>query len=93
MAKFWPSQIFHGIYTMIFSKKTTGVVSISKIKKIYSSVWKISIGQKHSKMAILPKNGQILVLNGQNFAISELSWHIEYDFLKEDYNNNFHTKN
>ena len=32
-------------------------------------------------------------LNGQNFAISEFSRHIEYDFLKEDHNNNFHTKN
>ena len=40
-----------------------------------------------------PKNGQILVLNGQNSAISEFSRHIEYDFLKEDHKNNFHTKN
>ena len=28
-----------------------------------------------------------------NFAISEFSRHIEYDFLKEDHKNNFHTKN
>ena len=41
MAKFWPSQNFPGIYTMIFSKKTTRVVSIPKIMKIYSGVWKI----------------------------------------------------
>ena len=40
-----------------------------------------------------PKNGQILVLHGQNSAISEFSRHIEYDFLKEDHKNNFHTKN
>ena len=39
-----------------------------------------------------PKNGQILVLNGQNSAISEFSRHIENDFLKEDHKNNFHTK-
>ena len=39
------------------------------------------------------KNGKIFVLNGQNFAISEFSKHIEYDFLKEDHKNNFHTKN
>ena len=51
------------------------------------------IGQKLSKLSILAKNGQILVLNGQNFAISEFSQHIEYDFLKEDHRNNFHTKN
>ena len=30
-AKFWPSQNFPGIYTMIFSKKTTRVVSIPKL--------------------------------------------------------------
>ena len=47
------------------------------------------IGQKLSKLSILPK---ILVLNCQNFAISEFSRHIEYDFLKEDHKNNFHTK-
>ena len=41
MAKFWPPQNFPGIYTMIFSKKTTRVVSIPKIMKIYSGVWKI----------------------------------------------------
>ena len=40
-----------------------------------------------------PKDGEILVLNGQNFAVSEFSWHIEYDFHKEDHRNNFHTKN
>ena len=41
MTKFWPSQNFPGIYPMIFSKKTTRVVSIPKIMKIYSGVWKI----------------------------------------------------
>ena len=41
MAKFWPSQNFPGIYTMIFSKKTTRVVSIPKDIKINSGVWKI----------------------------------------------------
>ena len=39
------------------------------------------------------RNDQILALNGQNFAISEFSRHIEYDFFKEDHKNNFHTKN
>ena len=43
------------------------------------------IGQKLSKLSILAKNGQILVLNGQIFAISEFSRHIEYDFLKENH--------
>ena len=38
MAKFWPSQNFPGIYTMIFSKKTTRVVSIPKNMKIFSGV-------------------------------------------------------
>ena len=51
--QFWPK---------IFSKKTTRVVSIPKIMRIYSGVWKI--GQKHSKMAILAKNGQVLTVFG-----------------------------
>ena len=46
-----------------------------------------------SKLSILAKKGQILVLNGQNFAISEFSRHIKYNFLKEDHKNNFHAKN
>ena len=33
--------------------------------------------------------GEVLDLNAENFAISEFSWHIEYDFLKEDHKNNF----
>ena len=33
-----------------------------------------------------------MALNGPNFSISEFSQHIEYDFLKEDHKNNFHTK-
>ena len=33
-----------------------------------------------------------MALNGPNFAISEFFQHIEYDFLKEDHQNNFHTK-
>ena len=40
MAKFWPSQKYPGKYTMICSKKTTRVVSIPKIMKMYSGVWK-----------------------------------------------------
>ena len=35
------NQNFLGIYTMIFSKKTIRLVSIPKIRKNYSSVWKI----------------------------------------------------
>ena len=34
--------------------------------------------------------GPKTALNGPNFAISEFSQHIEYDFLKEDHKNNFH---
>ena len=49
------------------------------------------MGQKLSKMSVLATNGKIMVLNAQNFAISEFSRHIEYDFLKEDYMNNFQT--
>ena len=40
-----------------------------------------------------PKNGQILATNGQILAISELSRHMHYDFLKEDHKGSFHTKN
>ena len=48
---------------------------------------------KTLKTVNFAKNGQIFVLNGQSFAKSELSRHIEYDFLKEDHKNNFYTKN
>ena len=52
MAQKWPSfdhkwpnfghlKIFPALYTIIFSKKTTRVVSKPKIRKIYSGVWKI----------------------------------------------------
>ena len=37
MAKFWPSHNFPGIYTMIFSKKSTRVVSIPKIIKFIAA--------------------------------------------------------
>ena len=46
------------------------------------------IGQKLSRLSILAKK---MALNGQNFAISEFYQHIEYNFLKEDHKNNFHT--
>ena len=75
-----------------FLKEDQRVVFIPKIMKIYSGVWKIQA--KNSKNCqFWPKNGQIFVLNGQNFAKSEFSWHIQYDFLKEDHKNNLHTKN
>ena len=51
------------------------------------------ISQKLSKQSIFAKNGQNFVLNGQSYAKSEFSRHIEYDFLKENHKNNFHTKN
>ena len=35
MAEFWPCQNFPGIYAMIFSKKTTRVVSIPKMAKFW----------------------------------------------------------
>ena len=77
---------------MIFSKRTIRTTSIPKIRKIHSSVWKLQV--KNSRNCqFWPKNGQILGLNGQNLAISEFSRHKEYNFLKEDHKNNFHTKN
>ena len=42
------------------------------------------------KFEILAKNGQIFVLNNQNFAISEFYRHIEYDFLKEEHHHHHH---
>ena len=44
---------------------------------------------KTAKTRIFPDT--TLPLN--DFAISEFSRHIEYDFFKEDHKNNFHTKN
>ena len=51
------------------------------------------IGKKLSKLSILAKKWPNFGLKWQKFAISEFSRHIEYDFLKEDHKNNFHTKN
>ena len=59
MAKFWPSQIFPGIYTMIFSKKTTRVVSIPKTMKI-----SFSGHLSHMETQLHAKN-QKKILNGQ----------------------------
>ena len=82
MAKFWPSQNFPGIYTMIFSEKTTRVVSIPKIRKKYSGIWKLEA--KHlQNCQFWPKNGKILTTNGQILAISESSRHIHYDSKKK----------
>ena len=61
--------------------------SIPKIRKIHSCV-----RVKNLKTVNFGEKGKTFVLHGQNFAISEFSRHIEYDFLKEDHKNNFHTK-
>ena len=63
---------------MIFSR-TIRTTSIPKIRKIHSDIWKLTA-----------KN-----LPNVNFGqkISEFSWHIHYDFLKEDHKGSFHTKN
>ena len=66
--------------------------SIPKIRKIHSCVWKLYVKNSQNKQ-FLQKNWQIFVLNGQSFAKSEFSRHIEYDLLKEDHKNNLHTKN
>ena len=73
---------------MIFSKKTIRTTYIPKIRKIHSGV--LSYRSKTLKTVNF---GQKMALNGPNFAISEFSQQIEYDFLKEDHKNNFHTKN
>ena len=44
----------------------------------------VNFGQKMAKF---------LSYMAKNFAKSEFSRHIEYDFLKEDHKNNFHTIN
>ena len=66
MAKFWSSQNFPGIYTMIFSKKTTRVVSIPKLWKFIVAFKrpKTLYRPKTLKTAILAKNGQILTIFG-----------------------------
>ena len=65
--------------------------SIPKFRRFIAALG--SYRSKLSKQSILAPKGQIFVLNGQNLAKSELSRHIEYDFLKEDHKNNFHTEN
>ena len=86
------AQNFPGKYTMIFTKKTIRTISIPKIRKIHSGVWKLK-AKNLQNCQFWPKNGQILATNGQILAISEFYWHIPYDFLKEDYKGSFHTKN
>ena len=84
---------------MIFLKNTIRTTSLPNIRRIYRSIWKIHSGiwklevKNSHNSQFCAKNGQILDLNGQKFTISEFSRDIEYDFLKEDHNNNFHTKN
>ena len=85
-----PYQNFPGIQSMIFSKRTIRTTSIPKIRKIQSGVWRLQ-AKNSQNCQFWPKNGKILVLNGQDFAISEFSRHIEYDFLKDDHKNNFYT--
>ena len=87
-----PYKNFPGIQSMIFSKRTIRTTLLPKIRKIHSGVWKLQ-AKNSQKCQFCPKNGQILVLNDQNSAISEFSRHIEYDFLKENHKNNFNTKN
>ena len=92
---------------MIFLKKTTRVVSIptrhsmigspERVRIQRSSIQKLgrfiaAFGSYMSKTLKTVNFGQKMALNGPNFAIPEFSQHIEYDFLKEDHKNNFHTK-
>ena len=75
----------HIEYDLLKNIRTT---SIPKIRKIHSGVWKLEV-KNSQNCQFWPK----MALNGPNLAISEFSQHIEYDFLKEDHKNNFHTKN
>ena len=50
------------------------------------------LGSYRSKTLKTVNFYQKMALNGPNYAISEFSQHIEYDFLKENHQNNFHTK-
>ena len=61
---------------MIFSKKTRRYQKTGGFIEAFGSY-----SPKHSKLSILAKNG----LNGQSFAISEFSPHIDYDFFKGDH--------
>ena len=67
--------------------------SIPKIRKIHIDGFGNCRSKTLKTVNFGQKTGQIFVLNGQNFAISEFSRHIEYDFLKENHKNNSHTKN
>ena len=62
---------------------------IPKLRKINNCVRKLWV--KKSQNSQFWQKLQFFVLNGQNFAISEFSRHTEYDFLKKDHKNNFHT--
>ena len=88
MTKNLPYKNFQGIQSMIFSKKTIRTTSKPKIRKIHSSIWKLQVKDSQN-CRFWPK----MALNGPNFAISEFSQHIEYDFLIEDHKNILHTKN
>ena len=89
--KFRHYKNFLGIQSMIFSKRTLRTTSIPKFRKIHSDVWKFQV-KNSQNCQFWQRNDQILALNGQNFAISEFSWHKAYDFRKTDHKNSFHTK-
>ena len=73
---------------MFSSKKTIRTTSIAKLGRYI-----VAFGNYRKKTLKTVNFGQKMALNGPNYAISEFSQHIEYDFLKEDHKKNFHTKN
>ena len=75
---------------MIFSRRPEKQLSYQKLGRFIAAFG--SYRPKTLKTLNSGKNGQILALNDKNFAIPEFSWHIEYDFLKEDHKDNFHAK-
>ena len=76
-AKFLTISEFSGIYTMIFSRKTTKVVSIPKIMKIYSGVWKIQ-AKNTQKCLFWPKWPNFdhfwPFWGSKNFSIEKIFW-------------------
>ena len=73
-----PGKIYVGSTWFFVSQKPRPRIPLRKETKICNHPWKIQA--KNSK------NGQIL-------NTLQFSRHAEYDFLKEDYKNNFRTKN
>ena len=86
--KFRQIRIFQAYRVWFHQRRPQEQLPYHKLRRFIAA-----FGSYRSRTLKTVNLGQKMALNGPNFAISEFSQHKEYDFLKEDHKNNFHTKN